>query len=93
MVRAAVSKTAGWGFESLLPCKEEKVRMEKLREQVDRGVQFFKDVEVEGKRISWPSIKETVRSTGAVIIISAILTSFLGLVDFLFSLIVKYILN
>lgn len=64
-----------------------------LREQIERGVQFFKDVEVEGKRVSWPSIKETVRSTGAVILISAILTSFLGLVDFLFSLIVKFILS
>lgn len=64
-----------------------------LREQIERGVQFFKDVEVEGKRVSWPSVKETVRSTGAVILISAILTSFLGLVDFLFSLIVKFILS
>jgi len=67
--------------------------MEDLREQIERGVQFFKDVEVEGKRISWPSVKETIRSTGAVIFISAILTSFLGLVDFLFSLIVKFILS
>ncbi len=67
--------------------------MDKVREQWEKGVQFFKDVEVEGRRISWPSIKETVRSTGAVIFISAILTSFLGLVDFLFSIIVKYILS
>ncbi|MBI2487232.1 MAG: preprotein translocase subunit SecE [Deltaproteobacteria bacterium] len=67
--------------------------MEKVKQQWEKGVQFFKDVEVEGRRISWPSVKETIRSTGAVIFISAILTSFLGLVDFLFSLIVKYILS
>jgi preprotein translocase subunit SecE len=67
--------------------------MEKVKQQWERGVQFFKDVEVEGRRITWPSVKETIRSTGAVIFISAILTSFLGLVDFLFSLIVKYILG
>jgi len=67
--------------------------MDKLKEQWENGIQFFKDVEVEGRRISWPSVKETIRSTGAVIVISAILTSFLGLVDFLFSLIVKYILS
>jgi preprotein translocase subunit SecE len=67
--------------------------MEKVKQQWEKGVQFFKDVEVEGRRITWPSVKETIRSTGAVIFISAILTSFLGLVDFLFSLIVKYILG
>ncbi len=67
--------------------------MERVKQQWEKGVQFFKDVEVEGRRITWPSVKETIRSTGAVIFISAILTSFLGLVDFLFSLIVKYILG
>jgi preprotein translocase subunit SecE len=67
--------------------------MERVRGLVERVTQFFKDVEVEAKRISWPPLKESVRSTGAVILISAILTSFLGLIDFLFSLIVKYILS
>jgi preprotein translocase subunit SecE len=67
--------------------------MEKVRELIDKTIQFFKDVQIEMKRISWPAIKETVRSTGAVVFISILLASFLGLVDFLFSLIVKYILT
>ena len=67
--------------------------MEKVRELIDKTIQFFKDVQIEIKRISWPAIKETVRSTGAVVFISILLASFLGLVDFLFSLIVKYILT
>ncbi|GBD37915.1 Protein translocase subunit SecE [bacterium HR37] len=67
--------------------------MERIREVVGKLVQFLKDVELELKRISWPQLRETVRSTGAVILISAILTSFLGFVDFLFSLIIKYILS
>lgn len=67
--------------------------MEKVRELIDRTIQFFKDVQVEMKRISWPMVKETVRSTGAVVFISILLASFLGLVDFLFSLMVKYILT
>ena len=67
--------------------------MEKIKELIARLVQFSKDVEVEAKRISWPSLKESIRSTGAVIFISILLASFLGLIDFLFSLIVKYVLS
>jgi len=67
--------------------------MEKINELIARLVQFSKDVEVEAKRISWPSLKESIRSTGAVIFISILLASFLGLIDFLFSLIVKYVLS
>ena len=67
--------------------------MEKITELIARLVQFSKDVEVEAKRISWPSLKESIRSTGAVIFISILLASFLGLIDFLFSLIVKYVLS
>lgn len=67
--------------------------MEKLRELFAKVPQFFKDIEVEIKRISWPGISETVRSTAAVIFISILLASFLGLVDFLFSIIVRYILS
>ena len=67
--------------------------MERINELIARLVQFSKDVEVEAKRISWPSLKESIRSTGAVIFISILLASFLGLIDFLFSLIVKYVLS
>ena len=67
--------------------------MDKVRELTAKVPQFISDVEVEMKRISWPAIKETVRSTGAVIFISLILASFLGLVDFIFSLIVRSILS
>jgi len=64
-----------------------------VRELIERVIQFFKDIQIEMKRISWPAVKETVRSTGAVVFISILLASFLGLVDFLFSLMVKYILT
>ncbi len=67
--------------------------MENPKGYIVKSIDFFKDVELEGKRITWPSLKETMRSTGAVVIISAILASFLGLVDFIFSLSVKYILS
>ncbi len=67
--------------------------MDKVKELTAKVPQFVSDVEVEMKRISWPLMKETVRSTGAVIFISIILASFLGFVDFIFSLIVRSILS
>jgi len=67
--------------------------MENPKGYITKSIDFFKDVELEGKRVTWPSLKETIRSAGAVFLISAILASFLGLVDFIFSLAVKYILS
>lgn len=44
--------------------------------------EFLKDVRFELKKVSWPSRQETVKLTGVVILISVILASFLGLLDF-----------
>ncbi len=60
---------------------------------VDRTVRFAKNVELEMKRITWPSFQETVRSTLAVIAISIILAAFLGLVDLGFSFVVRLVLG
>jgi preprotein translocase subunit SecE len=67
--------------------------MQSPKEYLNKAADFFHGVEVESKRVTWPSLKETVRSTGAVVLISAILAAFLGLVDFLFSIAVKFILS
>jgi len=65
----------------------------RIRELVDKTTQLFKETEIERKRVSWPPLKDTVRSTGAVIFIAILLASFLGLIDFVFSLIVKLVLS
>ncbi|MCH8028418.1 MAG: preprotein translocase subunit SecE [Candidatus Dadabacteria bacterium] len=67
--------------------------MNKFGELIDLITQFFKDINLELKRISWPAWKETVRSTGAVIVISIILAGFLGFIDFIFSMAVKVLLG
>ncbi|MCI0453445.1 MAG: preprotein translocase subunit SecE [Candidatus Dadabacteria bacterium] len=67
--------------------------MERINQLIANTAQFVKDVDVEIKRISWPSLKESIRSTGAVIVITIILASFLGAIDFLFSLVVKHVLS
>jgi len=66
--------------------------MHKLREWIDTTRAYAKDVELELKRISWPTRSDSTRSTLAVIAISVVLAGFLGAVDFIFSLMVKYVL-
>ena len=46
--------------------------------------EFLKDVRVELKKVSWPSREETTKLTGVVILVSVIIASFLGLLDFIF---------
>ncbi len=67
--------------------------MNSVRQWIERARIYAKDVELELKRITWPTKKDSLRSTLAVIVISVILAGFLGFVDFIFSLAVKYILS
>ncbi len=67
--------------------------MEKIKDITADTSQFAKDVELEVKRITWPSKDETVKSTMAVIVISVVFAAFLGGVDYLFSLLVRFILS
>ena len=46
--------------------------------------EFLKDVRLELKKVSWPSRQETTKLTGVVILVSVIIASFLGLLDFAF---------
>ena len=67
--------------------------MDRLKNLSADTTQFAKDIESEAKRITWPSRQETVKSTLAVVVISAIFASFLGLVDYVFSWMVRLILS
>ena len=49
---------------------------------MDKISAYLKDVKGELKKVSWPSREETVKLTGVVIIISVIISAFLGLLDF-----------
>jgi preprotein translocase subunit SecE len=67
--------------------------MNNIGEIKENTTQFFRDVELEIKKITWPYMNDTFRSTLAVIFISAVLVLFLGLIDFVFSKIVVSILG
>ncbi len=59
---------------------------------IQKGLQFFKEVRVELKKVTWPNRKQTAGSTVVVIILVFIIASFLGLVDFGLSKLVQVVL-
>jgi preprotein translocase SecE subunit len=45
---------------------------------------YIKEVIAEGKNVHWPTRKQAIFYTAAVLIVSAIIAYYLGLLDFLF---------
>jgi preprotein translocase subunit SecE len=43
--------------------------------------EFFREVRIELKKVTWPSRKETIAATGMVIVLSILVSFFLGLLD------------
>jgi preprotein translocase subunit SecE len=60
---------------------------------VEQVAQFFREVKIEIKKISWPQRNETIASTSVVIIIVLIIGMFLGIVDVGLARLVKIILS
>ena len=56
------------------------------------GLQFFRDIIAELKRVTWPSREQTTRLTILVIIISISVGIILGVLDMLFGRGVKFLL-
>lgn len=48
---------------------------------VQRSIQFLREVRVELKKVTWPTRKQTIGSTVVVLILTFIISVFLGLVD------------
>jgi preprotein translocase subunit SecE len=57
----------------------------KLRESVEGYSQFLKEVKMEAKKATFPSRKDTIATTGVVIVFVLIMSMYLGVVDFLLS--------
>jgi len=52
---------------------------------MEKITQYFKEVYAESKFITWPTRKQTMYFTVAVLIISLFIAYYLGALDFLFS--------
>ena len=54
---------------------------------------FFAEVKVEMKKVTWPTREELVESTKLVIVASVVVTVFIGVVDNILSAIIKLLLG
>ena len=52
---------------------------------MNKITEFFKEVMIEAKHITWPTRKQAIYATIAVLAISVFVAYYLGLLDFLFS--------
>jgi len=67
--------------------------MEKIKEFWEKAKQFFREVRVELKKVTWPSRKETIASTSVVLITVILVAFFLGIVDLGLSRLIKIFLD
>ncbi|OAQ19979.1 preprotein translocase subunit SecE [Thermosulfurimonas dismutans] len=58
---------------------------------VSNSLQFLKEVKVEFKKITWPSRKQTMATTAAVLSFTLFIAFYLGLVDLILSKIVQWL--
>lgn len=56
-------------------------------------IQFIKEARAELTKVVWPSRKETIRITIAVIVLSLAVAIFLGLVDYGLTKLFEFIVN
>ncbi len=55
--------------------------------------QFLREFRIEMKKVSWPSRKEIVASTGVVLVVVMLISLYLGAADLLFSKLLKFMLS
>ena len=58
-----------------------------------KSVQFFYDVRSELRKVTFPNRKETLASTAVVIVVVFIIALYLGVVDFILSMVLGNLLN
>ncbi len=54
---------------------------------------YLKESVAELKKVAWPTRQEALRSTGVVVGFSVVIAAFLGLVDYLFTLGLNYLID
>ena len=59
----------------------------------EQSVQFFRDVRSELRKVTFPTRKETLASTVVVLIAVFVISVYLGVVDFVLSIVISSILR
>ena len=65
----------------------------KLQGYIEKTTQFFREVKIELKKVTWPSRNQTIGSTVVVILLVMIISLFLGMVDIGLSNLVRVLLH
>jgi preprotein translocase subunit SecE len=60
---------------------------------IERLRQFLREFRVEMKKVSWPSRKEVMASTGVVLVVVLFLSFYLGLADLIMSKLLRMMLS
>jgi len=60
---------------------------------MEKTINYIKEVVAEAKHVTWPTRKQTIFFTVAVLAISILVAYYLGLLDFLFSKGLRYLLT
>lgn len=60
---------------------------------IEKSLQFLREVRVELKKVTWPTRKQTIGTTIAVIVLVLIISMFLGLIDIGLSSLLQLILK
>ncbi|MHB8137207.1 MAG: preprotein translocase subunit SecE [Smithellaceae bacterium] len=67
--------------------------MEKIKLIMDKAIQFVSQAKAELKKVTWPTRKQTLASTGVVMVIVAVMALYLGIIDLILAKLVKFILG
>jgi preprotein translocase subunit SecE len=67
--------------------------MDKFKEYLNQVVQFFREVKAELQKVTFPTRQETVGHTIVVLVLTAIISVYLGMSDWALARIVKMLLQ
>jgi preprotein translocase subunit SecE len=67
--------------------------MDKIKLFLEETAQFFREVKVELQKVTFPTRQETVGSTVVVLVLTVIISLYLGLSDWLLARIVQMLLQ
>ena len=67
--------------------------MDRIKEFIQKAKQFFREVRVELKKVTWPTRKETIASTSVVLVTVFLVAFYMGIVDLGLSRLIKIFLE
>jgi preprotein translocase subunit SecE len=67
--------------------------MDKMKNYLDRAVNFIKEAWIELSKVHFPSPKETMQATAVVVVLAFLMALWLGLVDMAATRVVRQFLS